>query len=242
MKHRNDSYGDTDPQSDEEFPPAIPAATVVLLRQHADELQLLMLHKTTEIDFGGMWVFPGGRIDDEDYAGTQDDNIAARNAAVRETVEEAGVNIPGEDFVWFSHWTPPPRPGRRYATWFFVTGTEEDHNIEVDGDEIQNHQWINPGEALARHARGEIDVVPPTWVTLYQFSRFSSVNEALSTIAARETRHYTTHLGKNDDGLRITLWQGDSGYDDWDASQDKNTHRLIMDPEGFRFQHSAVEY
>ena len=237
MKHRNDTYGNTDAVTDSEFPPAIPAATVILLRQHDEEMQVLMLHKTDEIDFGGMWVFPGGRIDKEDYADGTDDNIAARNAAVRETIEEAGIEIPGNRFVWFSHWTPPPRPGRRYATWFFVTSTEEEHDIQIDGEEIQNHQCINPGEALERHSRGEIDLVPPTWVTLYQLSKFTRAEDALTILSSRETRHYETHLGKNDDGLRITLWRGDSGYDDWDASQDQDTHRLVMDPEGFRFLH-----
>ena len=244
MKHRNDGYSDDfSRQSEEDHPPAIPAATVVLLRERETGAEVLMLHKNPEIDFGGLWVFPGGRIEEEeDFAGTDDPNVAARNAAVRETVEEAGITVPGEDFIWFSHWTPPPRPGRRYATWFFVTGSDEDHQIMIDGEEMQNHQWINPGEALARHARSEIDIVPPTWVTLYQLSRFDSVTETLAQLGQREPRYYTTHLGRNDEGFRTTMWSGEAGYDDWDATKSGSTHRLIMSPDGFEFLHSAVEY
>ena len=29
-----------------------------------------MLHRTSKVSFGGMWVFPGGRIDPEDHEGT----------------------------------------------------------------------------------------------------------------------------------------------------------------------------
>lgn len=242
MKHRNDGYGSTEKQAQADFPPAIPAATVILLRQRQNEPQVLMLHKNLEIDFGGLWVFPGGRIDAEDSDESGDADAAARNAAVRETIEEAGINIPGEDFILFSHWTPPPREGRRYATWFFVTSTEEEHDIQVDGEEIQNHQWINPKEALAKHATGEIDLVPPTWVTLYTLAQFESVEETLTTLKTRETRHYETHLGKDADGIRITMWSGDSGYENWDASISDETHRLIMSPDGFEFQHSAVDY
>lgn len=242
MKHPNDGYGSTEKQEASEFPPAIPAATVILLRQHNNQPEVLMLHKNLEIDFGGLWVFPGGRIDEEDYAGSDDTNIAARNAAVRETIEEAGIEIPSNDFIWFSHWTPPPREGRRYATWFFVTSTEDEHDIQIDGEEIQNHQWINPKAALEKHAKGEIDVVPPTWVTLYTLAQFDSVEETIGVLSQRDTRTYETHLGKNEDGIRITMWAGDSGYEDWDAEKDAQTHRLVMSPDGFEFQHSAIDY
>ena len=67
MKHRNDGYGRTDKRSETDFPPAIPAATIILLRQLEDQPQVLMLHKNLEIDFGGLWVFPGGRIETEDF-------------------------------------------------------------------------------------------------------------------------------------------------------------------------------
>ena len=31
---------------------------------------------------------------------------------------------------------------------------------EIDDGEIEDHAWIRPGDALARHAAGEIDIVP----------------------------------------------------------------------------------
>jgi 8-oxo-dGTP pyrophosphatase MutT (NUDIX family) len=53
---------------DDELPPAIPAATVVLLRDAAGGLETLMLRRNSKLAFaGGAWVFPGGRIDPEDY-------------------------------------------------------------------------------------------------------------------------------------------------------------------------------
>jgi 8-oxo-dGTP pyrophosphatase MutT (NUDIX family) len=166
-KHRNDIYADDIAQR-EGGNPAIPAATVVLLRD-ADALEVLMLHKASSIAFGGMWVFPGGRIDPEDYPQSGDVDMAARNAAVRETAEEAGIRASADDFVWFSHWTPPPSTPKRFATWFFAARASE-HGVSIDGGEIQNHEWLSPATALARHAAGEIDLAPPTWVTLYQLS------------------------------------------------------------------------
>ena len=94
-KHKNDIYGD-DLKAEGDGSPAIPAATVVLLRDDPDP-RVLMLHKTSKIAFGGMWVFPGGRIDPEDHPADGDLDMAARNAAARETMEEATARAPDQD-------------------------------------------------------------------------------------------------------------------------------------------------
>ena len=61
-----------------------------------------MLKKNSKITFGGMWVFPGGKIDPEDYGEESDLEYAARAAAVRETKEETGISLDSKDFIHFS--------------------------------------------------------------------------------------------------------------------------------------------
>ena len=101
----------------------LPAATVVLLRDHEQRLETLLLRRNSKLVFSaGMWVFPGGRIDEHELRGVNLET-AARRAAVRETEEESGVQIKAEDLVPYSHWTTPPEnKSKRYATWFFVCG------------------------------------------------------------------------------------------------------------------------
>ena len=84
-----------------------PAATVVIFRQSgiARPPELLMVQRAKEMRFaGGAAVFPGGRIDpaDRDLAASlaaDDPNpddieeLAARIAAIRETLEETGLAI-----------------------------------------------------------------------------------------------------------------------------------------------------
>jgi 8-oxo-dGTP pyrophosphatase MutT (NUDIX family) len=238
-KHRNDIYHD-DVAQREGANVAIPAATVVLLRD-VERLEVLMLHKTSQVAFGGMWVFPGGRIDPDDYPADRDANVAARNAAVRETHEEAGIAARPEDFVWFAHWTPPPATPKRFATWFFAARAAA-HAVAIDGGEIQDHAWLAPADALARHAAGEIDLAPPTWVTLHQLSLYPSVDAVLGRMRAARPRVYETRIGKRADGARVALWQGDAGYDDWNADAPGARHRLVMTPGGFRFENTVVAY
>ena len=76
----------------------IPAATLVIFRDGLGAPELLMVERAKAMAFaGGALVFPGGRIDPGDHAlaaalGAGDDG-AARIAAIRETIEEAGLPI-----------------------------------------------------------------------------------------------------------------------------------------------------
>ena len=249
-KHKNDIYGNVDdPKSIREERPATPAATVVLLRDAAEGPEVLMLRKNSKIAFGGMWVFPGGRIDAEDYAGGDDAsaaarNSAARNAAAREAKEEAGIALDPAAFVWFAHWTPPPSAPVRFATWFFAApaGTAGEQAVAIDDGEIKAHQWIRPADALAKHAEGEIDLVPPTWVTLYHIGRYRPVAALLRHLSETPPRTYETRAVKRADGVRVALWRGDAGYDDWDADRPGPRHRLVMPADGFTFENDVERY
>jgi 8-oxo-dGTP pyrophosphatase MutT (NUDIX family) len=238
-KHSSDIYGDNI-ESREETSPAIPAATVVLLRDEP-ELEVLMLHKTSKIAFGGMWVFPGGRVDPEDHPEDGDIDTAARNAAARETMEEAGISSTPDDFVWFAHWTPPPSTPRRFATWFFAAHADS-HDVEIDGGEIQDHQWLRPAQALERHAAGEIDLAPPTWITLYQLSLASNAEAALERLNQDAPKIFETRLGKRADGIRVAMWHGDAGYEGFEPDAEGARHRLVLASGGFIFENTVVDY
>lgn len=76
----------------------IPAATLVVFRDRAGRApELLIVERAKDLAFaGGMLAFPGGRIDPGDYqlaASLGDGELAPRIAAIRETIEEAGLPI-----------------------------------------------------------------------------------------------------------------------------------------------------
>lgn len=80
-------------------PDAIPAATVIVMRDGDGAPELLMTERSQAMAFaGGALVFPGGRVDPGDRAlaamlGGDPDDVAGRIAAVRETLEEAGLAV-----------------------------------------------------------------------------------------------------------------------------------------------------
>lgn len=91
------------PISGEMLPVATPAATMVIFRKNPDggAPLLLMVERIKAMAFaGGAAVFPGGKVDpaDFDYAEMLAtmlplDEAAARLAAIRETIEEAGLAL-----------------------------------------------------------------------------------------------------------------------------------------------------
>lgn len=87
-----------DTSAADQLAPAIPAATLVVFRDlPGGPPDLLIVERARAMAFaGGALVFPGGRIDPEDTAlaklhAPDDPHGAARIAAIRETIEEAGI-------------------------------------------------------------------------------------------------------------------------------------------------------
>jgi 8-oxo-dGTP pyrophosphatase MutT (NUDIX family) len=203
---------------------AVPAATVVPLRDGPDGLEVLMLRRNSKLSYGGMWVFPGGRVDPGDAGSTELD--VARSAAVREALEEAGLVIDPASLVPFSHWTPPMEAPRRFLTWFFLASVESAVEIVIDGGEIHEHAWVTPSGAIEQRDSGFIELSPPTWMTLRRLSASSGVADALSAAAAREPERFQTHIATAD-GVMFMLWEGDAGWEGFDASVPGARNRLV---------------
>ena len=206
----------------------VPASTVVLVRDGAAGVEALMLRKNSKLAFGGMWVFPGGRIDDEDRTGATSAEDAARRAAVREAREESGLEVAPESFDWFAHWTPPAGAPRRYATWFFV-GPAPEGAVTIDGGEIHDSAWMTAADALARRDAGEVELAPPTWMTLHHLAGFADVASVMDDAKAREPFVYETAIARTDDGM-VAMWAGDAGYATIDPTVPGARHRLHMGP------------
>ena len=93
--------------------PIRPAATVIIVRDASPQYEIFMLRRTSQAAFaGGMYVFPGGRVDDEDHSrdydaihdGPADIQAAQKEAlgenwrgywlaGIRETFEESGLML-----------------------------------------------------------------------------------------------------------------------------------------------------
>jgi 8-oxo-dGTP pyrophosphatase MutT (NUDIX family) len=231
--------GDVMPADAPPAPAAVtpqPSATLVLLRDGDAALEVLLVQRSAELAVhAGAWVFPGGKLEPVDHEGAADLEAAARRAAVRETVEEIGVDVTSEP-VTIAHWTTPVGAPRRFATWFFAARAGS-QPPRVDGSEIHAHRWIAPAAALAEQRAGSLVLPAPTFVTLTLLSSSPArrVDDALAAWATRPPERYLPKAHVLPDG-RCTLYQGDAGYEDGNLERPGARHRLYMLKSGWRFE------
>ena len=261
------------------------AATVLLLREQDRNLEVLMMRRAAALSFmGGMWVFPGGRLEPIDCSreaiaripaealegcgarlhSLEGERLAIETAlglhvaACRETFEEAGVllardamgnpcdpaRVAGlqdrraevaaepssferllaeEDLyldigplVYWSHWITPSGEPKRFDTRFFIVPLPEGQAVQADLSELTEHAWINPATAAEALERGEIDVLPPTLLTLEDlrdsYAEHGGLQAMLAAEAGRATPAVMPRVTLREDGPRVVMpW--DPEYD-----------------------------
>jgi 8-oxo-dGTP pyrophosphatase MutT (NUDIX family) len=188
-----------------------PAATVIVLRGGAEQLQVLLVKRNPAARFmGGAWVFPGGAVDATEGEG----DAAHRLAAVREVREETGITIEDpSQIVPFSRWITPAEVATRFDTYFFLASMPDGQEPRVDGEECVAWRWFTPSDALAAHRAGEILLVLPTIKHLEQLSGFASVDDLLVHARGRQVRAVQPRVVRAGEVARIVL-PGEPGYED----------------------------
>ena len=155
-----------------------PAATVVLVRDGSRGPEVLLVRRPPTMAFApDVHVFPGGGVDAADRS--------VEAAALRELDEEVGIALPGADvLVPLSRWVTPAGYPRRFDVRFFAAALPTGARVSLATDEVADHRWIRPADALAALARGELPMWLPTTVTLQQLAHAASFADLRERLAA----------------------------------------------------------
>lgn len=193
-------------------PPANPrqSASVILLRDGAEDLELLLVRRNPAQRFmGGYWVFPGGAVDADEGEG----DGAHRAAAVRELAEEAGVGgIDAGELVKYSRWITPEQIAMRFDTHFFLARAPADVRAVADGVECVDLRWSSAAAALEAHAAGELPLVFPTLRHLQELATFATVADLVSHARARKIQPVQPRVVMREGSAQVFL-PGEPGYD-----------------------------
>jgi 8-oxo-dGTP pyrophosphatase MutT (NUDIX family) len=186
------------------------AATVMLLRDEAGRLEVLLVQRTSKARFmAGAWVFPGGAVDPVDGHG----QAGLRAAAAREVHEEAGIELGGDrELVAFSNWITPARSKIRFDTWFYLAGMPPGQEPLVDGLEIVDARWLAPAAAVAAAERGEMAIVFPTRKHLERIAAYGSAAELLADARKLTVEPVEPRVIGSGEQARVVL-PGEPGYE-----------------------------
>ncbi len=215
-----------------------PSATVVLLRDADAGLELLLLQRAARDEKPGPWVFPGGKVDAADVvAGDPASRESALRAAVRETQEEAGLALDHSRLVAISRWITPEISPQRFDTWFFLGAIETSHEVVVCGSEMVAHRWLAPAAALDAHGRREIQLAPPTFVTVSWLLEHRRAAESIRALADAPFITFRPRIHRGAEGA-VMLYPGDAGYEANDPALAGARHRILALPNGWRYERS----
>jgi 8-oxo-dGTP pyrophosphatase MutT (NUDIX family) len=186
--------------------PAIPAASVIVLRD--SPLEVLMIRRHSKASFvPDAWVFPGGVVEPGDHdLGDGTELGTMRIAAARELFEESGIwlgapladadvkrrkLLAGEipfaslidespldltNLVWTSRWITPVGVPKRFDTYFFLAAVDRDAIASAENVEAVEAIWISPAEAIEK-----LQIVFPTQKNLEALAGFSSAEQLLES-------------------------------------------------------------
>jgi 8-oxo-dGTP pyrophosphatase MutT (NUDIX family) len=99
-----------------------------------------------------------------------------------------------DNIHYVSHWITPLGEPRRFDTRFFIARAPEAQEPLHDDNETIASLWVSPIEALERHARGDLAMIPPTTSNLQFLAPHGTTTDAL--IAAKKIGTPTAILPK----------------------------------------------
>jgi 8-oxo-dGTP pyrophosphatase MutT (NUDIX family) len=206
------------------------AGTAVILRDAIGGPEVLLLRRPDRGSFASAWVFPGGMVELGDRRSDADEQEDACRAAVRETAEEAGLDL--ELLVPLSCWVPPEGIPKRVRTWFFLAA-DPGGDVVVAEDEVAEARWFAPAAALVANDAGEISLVPPTWRTLRELRDVASAEEAFARARNADPVIFRTRFQPTETGA-LFFWEADELAGGPAGARD----RLIAEPPAWQYLRS----
>lgn len=162
----------------------------------------------------GVWVFPGGAVDDADARaphsfGGDGPGADWKVAALRELIEETGLwlttdgtksaplaedafdaveaseyTLDQDALLYFSNWITPEALPIRFDTRFFLTVVDQDVQVVIDGEELIDFAWIVPREALGKEESEDWAIPFPTRETLLLLATESTADALVERLTA----------------------------------------------------------
>ena len=111
-----------------------------------------------------------------------------RGEGLLSTMRAGGIRLDASALTLVSRWVTPVEAPTRYDTRFYLAIAVDTPDVRIDGDELVEHLWIAPGDALVMHGDGGLEMFLPTIAHLRWLERRSTVHDAVTAAEGAEGR------------------------------------------------------
>ena len=191
------------------------AASVVMLRDAPDGLQVLLLRRHADSAvLGGAYVFPGGKVDAADAGADTLARLDRPPAELHARLGEHGARLDTDALAPWSRWITPRRPSvmnKRFDTRFFLAAVPPLQEARHDDFEVTEARWLTPRTALRQYAAHEIDLAPPQIIGLLHLMQSRDVAHAMRDARSRPPPLIVTQQVETAE-TRVLCYPGDEHH------------------------------
>ncbi|MDD5712965.1 MAG: hypothetical protein PHY31_09465 [Smithellaceae bacterium] len=123
----------------------------------------------------------------------------------RELAAKEGLTFAPEQLIPYAHWITPEIESHRFDTRFLLAKLPPGQAPVHDSVELTESFWISPREALAKHRKMEIMLMPPTLRTMEELALFPAAAELFQAAANRTIPTILPEAFIMEDGFGVKL-------------------------------------
>ncbi|WP_344171355.1 NUDIX hydrolase [Pilimelia columellifera] len=133
--------------------------------------------------------------------------LLARERSLTGVLTDAGLVLRSDLLRPWARWVTPKFEPRRFDTYFFVALLPEGQRPRDVSGEADETVWIAPDQAVARHERGEMPMLPPTLTTLTELAACPDLTAAWSASGRRDvSRPIEPVVERGSDGAAFAVF------------------------------------
>ena len=113
-------------------------------------------------------------------------------------------------------------------------------SCRCDLNRLASGRSSRTSDQILRQRREEIEMLPPTFVTLTELAACSSVAEALERAAGRPVPVFEPHFVIREGLPTVSIYEGDSGYASSDPDIHERHHRMVLARGNWQYLNDGV--
>ncbi len=133
------------------------------------------------------------------------DRVALETRAVSMTdfLNRRGLVLRSDLLTPWAAWLTPIFEPKRYRTWFFAAQMPLGQLTRDVSSESSAVEWLPVGAAIEQADAGEMMMLPPTWMTCLDVSRYASVADVMAQ--QRSVQMFTPQAMEEDDRFVLSV-------------------------------------